>query len=106
MNRFFHFRSPSSQLGPLPQRLLVALGGRGNAPVRQLLEERLDDLRYTTLMHTLDRLFKKKVLTRQAEGRAFRYAPQYTREELHREAAGEALRFFQAEGGIRALTVT
>jgi predicted transcriptional regulator len=43
-------------------------------------------------MTTLDRLFKKKVLTRQAEGRAFRYAPRYTREELHREAAGEAFR--------------
>src|SRR2546429_9945878 len=92
MNRFFHFRTSSSQLGPLEQRLLEALWARGNATVRELLEDGHDDLAYTTLMTTLDRLFKKKVLSRQAEGRAFRYAPRYTREELHREAAGGAFR--------------
>ena len=32
------------------------------------------------------------MLTREAEGRAFRYAPRFTRQELHREAAGQALR--------------
>lgn len=92
MNRFFHFRTSSSQLGPLEQRLLEALWARGDATVRELLEHGHDDLAYTTLMTTLDRLFKKKLLTRQAEGRAFRYAPRYTREELHREAAGDAFR--------------
>ena len=92
MNRFFHFRTSSSQLGPLEQRLLEALWARGSGTVRELLEDGHHDLAYTTLMTTLDRLFKKKVLTRQAEGRAFRYAPQYTREELHREAAGDAFR--------------
>jgi predicted transcriptional regulator len=92
MNRFFHFRTSSSQLGPLEQRLLEALWARGSATVRELLEDGHHDLAYTTLMTTLDRLFKKKVLSRQAEGRAFRYAPRYTREELHREAAGEAFR--------------
>src|SRR5437867_13424678 len=89
MNRFFHFRTSSSQLGPLEQRLLEALWARGNATVRELLEDGHDALAYTTLMTTLDRLFKKKVLTRQAEGRAFRYAPQYTRGALHRGAAGD-----------------
>jgi predicted transcriptional regulator len=92
MNRFFHFRTSSSQLGPLEQRLLEALWARGSATVRELLEDGHDDLAYTTLMTTLDRLFKKKVLTRQAEGRAFRYAPRHTREQLHLEAAGEAVR--------------
>ena len=92
MNRLFHFRASSAQLGPLEQRLLEALWARGSATVRELLEDGNDDLAYTTLMTTLDRLFKKKVLTRQAEGRAFRYAPRYTREELHREAAGDAFR--------------
>jgi predicted transcriptional regulator len=50
------------------------------------------DLAYTTVMTTLDRLFKKKLLSREAEGRAFRYMPLVTREQLHREAAGEAFR--------------
>jgi len=44
------------------------------------------------VMTTLDRLFKKNLLSRQAEGRAFRYTPRFTREELHREVAGEAFR--------------
>ena len=92
MNRLFHFRTSSSQLGPLEQRLLEALWARGNATVRELVEDGHQELAYTTVMTTLDRLFKKHVLTREAEGRAFRYAPRYTREELHREAAGAAFR--------------
>jgi predicted transcriptional regulator len=50
------------------------------------------DLAYTTVMTTLDRLYKKNLLSRKAEGRAFRYTPRFTREELHREVAGEAFR--------------
>ncbi len=92
MKRFFHFRGSSSQLGPLEERLLGALWDRGSATVRDLVDGGYDDLAYTTVMTTLDRLFKKNLLTRQAEGRAFRYMPRYTREELRREVAGEAFR--------------
>lgn len=92
MKRFFHFRASSSELGPLEERLLEAVWRRGNATVRELLEAGCDDLAYTTVMTTLDRLFKKDLLKREAEGRAFRYSPRVTREELHREAAGQALR--------------
>jgi predicted transcriptional regulator len=92
MNRIFHFRSASSQLGPLEQRLLETLWARGTATVRELVEESREVLAYTTLMTTLDRLFKKNLLTRVAEGRAFRYAPRFTREELHREVAGHVFR--------------
>ena len=93
MKRFFHpFRSSSRQLGPLEQRLLEALWSRGSSTVRELLENGYGDLAYTTVMTTLDRLFKKNLLTRQAEGRAFRYSPRLTREALHREAVGDAFR--------------
>ncbi|HYM75551.1 MAG TPA: BlaI/MecI/CopY family transcriptional regulator [Candidatus Dormibacteraeota bacterium] len=92
MNRIFHFRASSSQLGPLEQSLLEALWKRGDATVRELIEGQCADLAYTTVMTTLDRLFKKHLLTREAEGRAFRYVPRFTREELHRAAAGEAFR--------------
>jgi len=92
MKRFFHFRGSSSQLGPLEERLLAALWDRGSATVRDLVESGYDNLAYTTVMTTLDRLFKKNLLTRRAEGRAFRYTPRYTREELRREVAGEAFR--------------
>jgi predicted transcriptional regulator len=92
MRRIFHFRSSMSQLGPLEQRVLEAVWQRGSATVRELVESGRMDLAYTTLMTTLDRLFKKNLLSREAEGRAFRYSPRFTREELHREAAGEAFR--------------
>ncbi|HEY6766164.1 MAG TPA: BlaI/MecI/CopY family transcriptional regulator [Candidatus Sulfotelmatobacter sp.] len=98
MKRIFHFRSsPSSlgsseQLGPLEQRLLEILWSRGTATVRELLQDGVDNLAYTTVMTTLDRLYKKSLLTREVEGRAFRYAPRFTREELHREVAGQAFR--------------
>jgi predicted transcriptional regulator len=93
MKRIFHpFRSASQQLGPLEQRMLDVLWARGSATVRDLVESGCQDLAYTTVMTTLDRLFKKGLLTRSEEGRAFRYSPQFSREELHREAASQAFR--------------
>ena len=93
MKRVFHFRASSSQLGPLEERILAALWERGaSATVRELFENDCQDLAYTTVMTTLDRLFKKKLLSREVQGRAFRYTPLFTREDIHREAAGEALR--------------
>lgn len=93
MNRSLNpFRSPSLQLGPLEHRLLGALWGKGSATVRELVEDGYQDLAYTTVMTTLARLYKKNVLTREVDGRAFRYAPRFSREELHREAAGQVFR--------------
>ncbi len=92
MTRFFPFRQSPAQLGPLERRLLETVWERGSATVRELMECGDTNLAYTTLMTTLDRLYKKNLLSRQAEGRAFRYTPRLTRAELHREAAGEAFR--------------
>jgi predicted transcriptional regulator len=93
MKRIFHpFRSASRQLGPLEQRLLDALWAKGSATVRELVENGYEDLAYTTVMTTLDRLYKKNVLMREEEGRAYRYTPRLSREELHCEVAGQAFR--------------
>jgi predicted transcriptional regulator len=92
MKRIFHFRDSSAELGPLEERLLEALWARGSATVRELMDEVGRDLAYTTVMTTLDRLFKKNLLSREADGRAFRYKPLLSRQQLHREAAGEAFR--------------
>jgi len=93
MNRIFHlFRNSARQLGPLEQRLLDALWARRSTTVRELVEQVCQDLAYTTVMTTLDRLYKKGLLTRSQEGRAFRYAPRFSREELHRQAASHAFR--------------
>lgn len=92
MAEFFPFRLNPAQLGPLERRLLETVWERGNATVRELVESGKMDLAYTTLMTTLDRLYKKNLLSRQAEGRAFRYSPRFTREELQREEAAQAFR--------------
>ena len=97
VKHIFHFRGSgyfpeSGQLGPLEQRLLEALWERRSATVRELVEDCCTDLAYTTVMTTLDRLFKKNLLSREAEGRAFRYRASFSREELHRDAAGAAFR--------------
>ena len=72
--------------------MLDGLWARGSATVRELVERGCQDLAYTTVMTTLDRLFKKGLLTRSEDGRAFRYAPRFSREELHRQAASHAFR--------------
>jgi len=107
MNRILRFLSvPSVRLGPLEQQLLAALWLRGNATVRELLDEGSVALAYTTVMTTLDRLYKKKFLDRAPEGRAFRYSPRYTKEELERAAAGETIHQLLGSGSTPSLPLS
>ena len=78
-------------LGPLEQELLRALWQRGHATVRELTDEGVVDGAYTTLMTTLDRLYKKGILARESEGRAFRYRPLYSEEDLKRGVVADGL---------------
>ena len=93
MNRIFRIFSanPKTRLGPLEQELLQVLWERKNATVRELLDDGSIHLAYTTVMTTLDRLYKKNLLDRVAEGRAFRYSLRHTLHELHRAAVGEVI---------------
>jgi predicted transcriptional regulator len=108
MKRIFSLlrRSPSTQLGPLEQELLSALWMRGSATVREMLDARGINLAYTTVMTTLDRLYKKQLLNRAAEGRAFRYSPRYTQEELEKAAVGETIRQLLGAGEAAALPLS
>ena len=93
LNRFFRSTQPAfAQLGPLEQRLMQEIWTRGHATVRELLRSGNLGIAYTTVMTTLDRLYKKQLLTRVTEGRAFRYSPKVSQEEMHRAAAGDAIR--------------
>jgi predicted transcriptional regulator len=83
--------SSNTQLGPLEQQLLRKLWTHGNATVRELLADGQINLAYTTVMTTVDRLYKKGLLDRVAEGRAFRYTPRHTSEELQRVTALESI---------------
>lgn len=46
---------------------------------------------YTTIMTTLDRLYKKGFLDRRKEGRAFFYTPRFTLNELERGMAEDVI---------------
>lgn len=99
-------RSPSNQLGPLEQQLLTALWMRRSATVREILDAGGINLAYTTVMTTLDRLYKKQLLNRIVEGRAFRYSPRYTQEELEKAAVGETVRQLLGSGETAALPLS
>lgn len=80
-----------SALGPLEVRVLEALWRQdGPAAVRDL-QPGFPGVAYTTLMTTLDRLYRKGLLTRERQGRAFSYVPCFTRDQLQVRLASEAL---------------
>ena len=83
------------RLGPLETQLLRLVWERGHATVRELIDGREVSCAYTTVMTTLDRLYKKGLLDRVSEGRAFRYSPRKTRDEFSgamiRRVMGEML---------------
>lgn len=80
--------SLSSALGSLEARLMEILWARGESSVHDVCEKIESPRAYTTVMTTLERLFKKGLLTRQKSGRAFLYAPVISREEWERRRAG------------------
>ena len=74
--------SSRSGLGPLETRLLELLWARPRAATVRELQRACPGLAYTTIMTTLDRLYRKRLLLRQRHGRAFAYEPRCSRDEL------------------------
>jgi predicted transcriptional regulator len=71
-----------------------------------LIEEKGITQAYTTVMTTLDRLYKKCLLHRVAEGRAYRYSSSQAPEELHRVAMVENIRQLLGSGDDSALPLS
>jgi len=69
-------------LGPLETRLLELLWAQPRAATVRDIRRALPELAYTTIMTTLDRLYRKRLLLRHKDGRAFAYTPRCTRSEL------------------------
>jgi len=86
------FRNASVSFGPLEEKILRELCARGHATVRELVEGGKRQLAYTTVMTTVDRLYKKGFLDRVAEGKAYRYSARYSFGEIQRLAALEGVR--------------
>ena len=79
--------STLARLGPLEARVVEIVWKR-RAPVSvRDLQADLSGLAYTTVMTTLDRLYKKGLLRRHKEGRAFLYSTRVTPHELQQTLA-------------------
>jgi predicted transcriptional regulator len=94
------------QLGPFEQQLMQQLWSRGSATVREMLSEGKIHQAYTTVMTTVDRLYKKGMLTREFEGRAFRYTPRHSPEEWQRVTALESIRQLLGSGDASSLPLS
>ena len=88
----FFETATSTQLGPLERQVLQAVWARGTATVREVREDGKIWQTYPTIMTTMDRLFKKGILDRVPDGRAFRYSVRYSPEELERVSALKGMR--------------
>jgi predicted transcriptional regulator len=69
------------KLGSLESELMERIWARGETSVRDLHAEFSERLAYTTVMTTLDRLFKKGLLDRRKQGKAFFYTPRMSEAE-------------------------
>jgi predicted transcriptional regulator len=104
------FRRPSavmeSALGSLERQVMERLWALGReASVRDLRAAFDGSLAYTTLMTTVDRLFKKGLLGRRRQGRAFLYAPRLTADQLRTGVAADLIGTLLGQGAEAARPV-
>jgi predicted transcriptional regulator len=83
-------------LGPLEFGVMELLWKHGESNVRDVVERLGRPLAYTTVMTTLDRLYKKDLLVRRKCERAFLYTPRWTRRDWERKRAADFVAGFLA----------
>jgi predicted transcriptional regulator len=90
---FWGFKSShqilDSQLGALEREVMAVVWKAGEINVREACDLLESSVAYTTVMTTMDRLFKKRLLARRKVGRAFVYTATATREEMEGAVATE-----------------
>jgi predicted transcriptional regulator len=96
--RFLPQRGPASPnpLGPLEITVMELLWAGGESSVHDVVRKLDRPLAYTTVMTTLDRLFKKGLLDRRKAERAFFYSPRLSRDQWEHRRAGEFVAGFLA----------
>jgi predicted transcriptional regulator len=77
--------------GTLEREVMDILWAEGNLAVRDVQARLRRPAAYTTVMTTLDRLFKKGILSREQSGRAFLYRPLVSTEELKASIASRVI---------------
>jgi predicted transcriptional regulator len=99
-------QAPVEQLGKLESELMERIWERGETSVRDLYEEISSRLAYTTVMTTLDRLYKKGILARRAIGRAFYYSPKVSRQAYNQQLTQHLLGIAVEEAGSQQAVLT
>jgi predicted transcriptional regulator len=89
-----HVSAQRLQLGPLEIDVMEMIWRFGASNVRDVVGRLERKLAYTTVMTTLDRLYKKGLLDRELTDRAFVYSAKLSREEWDRRRAGEMMAGF------------
>lgn len=81
----------TSELGELEREVMTAVWRDKEVSVHAVCRVLGASKAYTTVMTTLDRLFKKGLLKRRKDGRAFLYSPCVTHEEFEQGFAADIL---------------
>src|SRR4051794_22378561 len=97
MGEWLKTKTPDSNLGHLERELMEHVWTLQEASVSAVHEELGGRLAYTTIMTTLDRLFKKGILERRKVGRAFLYSPRLSQAEFKQSMVKKALSFLIEE---------
>jgi predicted transcriptional regulator len=87
MIQLFKLRTTPYDLGHLESKVMEILWTHGESSVRDVVDRLARPLAYTTIMTTLDRLFKKGLLGRRKEDRAFYYFAQFSKNDWEAKRA-------------------
>jgi predicted transcriptional regulator len=98
--------APVEQLGKLESELMELIWQRGEVSVRDLHAELGSRLAYTTVMTTLDRLFKKGILNRRPVNRAFYYSARANREQYQHQLTRHLLGIAADEAGNQRVVLS
>jgi predicted transcriptional regulator len=106
---FWGFKSPQevlqNSLGALERDILSICWTERDVNVRLACAHLKTPVAYTTVMTTMDRLFKKGLLSRHKVGRAFVYNATATREELEGAVAAELVQSLLSHNNAESLPV-
>ncbi|MBA3396788.1 MAG: BlaI/MecI/CopY family transcriptional regulator [Deltaproteobacteria bacterium] len=97
------FSKAGRVLGELETRVMDLLWEEHPVSVRTACERLRGDHAYTTIMTTMDRLHKKRLLRRKKDGNAFIYEPAMDRSEYQRRVVEAALSPLLEQGAAPVL---
>jgi len=92
-------------LGSLEREVMAVVWNRDEISVRDACACLGSSVAYTTVMTTMDRLFKKGLLARRKVGRAFLYRAAATREEIDGAVAAEIVQGLLQRDGSGPLPI-